>query len=150
MNQPSPPRPARVPAWKWFLIGLLAFVLVFGVTVIAVFPPTDTPWYPKCTFKELTGFHCPGCGTARSLHALLNGRFLQAVVYNPFTVMALLYLIWEPINTGIARWRRRPKVPLATWAVWTFVLLMMVYGVLRNIPSPPFSSLAPHELTAGD
>ena len=146
VNEPSPRRSARLSLGKGLLLVLSAIVLVAGLTVIAVFPPLETPWYPKCTFREVTGYHCPGCGTARAIHSLCHGRFLQAIAYNPFTVATVAYLIWEPINTGIARWRRRPKLALANWAIWTFVILMLVYGVLRNIPSPPFTLLAPHEI----
>ncbi|WP_020468611.1 DUF2752 domain-containing protein [Zavarzinella formosa] len=147
MNVTSPPQNPRLSVRKGLLFGSLFLILAGGMVVITVFPPTETPWYPKCTFKEVTGYHCPGCGTARAIHSLCNGRILQAIVYNPFTVVAVCYLIAEPINAAIARWRRRPKFALTTWMVWTFVCLLMIFGVLRNIPSPPFTYLAPHEIT---
>lgn len=147
MRRTIPPTPRPWTVRRPLLWAALAAVILAGVTVVAVFPPTETAWYPKCTFRELTGYHCPGCGTARALHALFHGRVWQAVLYNPFTVAAVLYAAWEPINSAVARWRRRPKRTIATWLVWTFVGLLLAFGVLRNVPYEPFTLLAPHEVT---
>ena len=147
MRRPDPPPPRPSFRRRRLLLAALVALLVTGAVVIAVFPPTETVWYPKCVFHEVTGYHCPGCGTARAQHALSRGRLMQALVYNPFTVAAVLYAVWEPVTYGIARWRRRPRRVISTWVVWAFVGLLMVFGIVRNIPYEPFSYLAPHELT---
>lgn len=98
---------------------------------------------PPCPSRWLTGLFCPGCGSTRALHALLHGDLTGALAMNPLLVLslpavALLALEWL---------RLLPErfTPLATrlgharaWAV-----VLIAYGVLRNLPWPPLSWLAP-------
>ena len=37
---------------------------------------------PKCPFKLITGLSCPGCGIQRAIHAMLHGKFTEAITYN--------------------------------------------------------------------
>jgi hypothetical protein len=120
-----------------------------GVVVLATVPPGDATFYPRCQLHSLTGLHCPGCGTTRALHALLNGRVTQALAYNGLT-----FILFPVVGWNVARawwfWSRGRTVPgggrsTEVW-VWLLVALMVVYGVLRNIPRHPFNLLAPHEL----
>jgi hypothetical protein len=53
---------------------------------------------PDCTFRLLTGFPCPTCGSTRSLVHLAHGDLLSAAALNPLAfasfvvaVLALLY-----------------------------------------------------------
>lgn len=38
---------------------------------------------PPCTFKNLTGCPCCGCGATRATHALLHGNIAEALHLNP-------------------------------------------------------------------
>jgi hypothetical protein len=95
--------------------------------------------------KATTGFYCPGCGTTRAFHALLNGRFSEAMGKNGLAVLALPFL---GVAAARAWWRWVRNVPACGRKFWpklTIALGMIVlgYGVLRNLPWPPFSWLAP-------
>lgn len=46
-----------------------------------------------CFFYQLTGWHCPGCGSTRAIVAALNGEFYQAFRYNPILPFWLIYMI---------------------------------------------------------
>ena len=130
----------------WHGAGLL--VLGAALLVLSQFPPTETPWYPKCVLHEVPGLHCPGCGTARAVFAMLHGQLFQALAYNPFAVFAVAWLAWEMLSRAVCHlvgWRR-PLPPV--WTVWLFVGLLILYGLVRNIPVEPFQQLAPRELTA--
>jgi hypothetical protein len=35
---------------------------------------------PKCPFKMITGFSCPGCGIQRALYAIMHGNIKEAIV----------------------------------------------------------------------
>ena len=39
-----------------------------------------------------TGLECPGCGSQRAIHSLLNGDLVAAVHYNALTVAAIPYI----------------------------------------------------------
>ena len=59
-------------------IAASAFVLL----LLFLFNPTEVILVPKCSFHELTGLNCPGCGMQRFLHALMHGHFSEAIHYN--------------------------------------------------------------------
>ena len=94
----------------------------------------------------MTGLWCPGCGLTRGFHQLFTGHPISALQYNIFVPLVLLAAVagwwsWLRVSWG------RSRVPLPPWALRSIALYMplalIVYGVLRNIPATPFSSLAP-------
>lgn len=94
---------------------------------------------PSCPFHRLTGLFCPGCGTTRALHALLHGNFALALGMNPLAVVAvtmmpaLLWNTWHPHRMWMAR--------VSDARIW--LVLVMAFAVLRNLPWEPFIRLAP-------
>jgi hypothetical protein len=122
--------------------GCAAAALLYWV------PPAEHSGYPTCPFHDLTGLHCPGCGTLRCLHALLHGNLPQALAYNVLTVLALPFLLAWYARLGLAAWRDRPPKARRVPARWVRVLfaVILAYWVLRNLPWFPFDQLAPHPL----
>jgi hypothetical protein len=130
------------------LVVLAAGAAAVGVGVLAAVPPTEASYYPRCSFHQLTGLHCPGCGTTRALHAGLNGDFARAAAYN-LLAPVLLPLVGVSLARSLWAWvtdarpgpvARRPRL----W--WAVGGLMVGYTVLRNLPAYPFTLLAPHDL----
>ena len=119
-----------------------------GLAFVAVVPPTADSFYPKCQLYQTTGLHCMGCGLTRSAHSLLNGRLEQAVAYNLFTPLLVVWLAFEGGRRAVARLRRRPNPGWWFRAEWTPWLLgaLALYMLLRNLPAWPFTLLAPHDL----
>jgi hypothetical protein len=118
--------------------GLLAAVALF------CFDPTLYHFYPRCIFHSATGLMCPGCGSLRALHELLHGRVAAAFRFNPL-LMACLPLLAGYV--GASAWRRfhlqsaRPTLS-PVW-MWTFLAVVVLFGVLRNLPGEPFAMLRP-------
>lgn len=88
--------------------------------------------YPPCLFRLCTGWLCPGCGSARALHALLRGHVLQALRFNAVAVVVAPLagmLFVRSIRTG------KPMVPSTIPAelVYLIGLGLVMFGVLRNI-----------------
>jgi len=54
-----------------------------------------------CLFKEVTGLPCPSCGTTRSLLLLINGRFHESLMMNPFGIVLALALVVVPLWIAI-------------------------------------------------
>lgn len=52
-----------------------------------------------CWFRALTGINCPTCGLSRSFIALVGGRFIQALYYNPFMLLFTLFVILQQSAT---------------------------------------------------
>ena len=106
----------------WIIVGGAALVL-------ALFLPT-------CPFHALTGLHCPGCGSTRALHALFTGHPLQAIGFNLLAVLAVPVVLYVLI--------RRPSTDKLRQAwIIAFLAVVILFGILRNIPLSPFDLLAP-------
>jgi hypothetical protein len=120
--------------------GIITVLLIIGWG-ITFYPPSFVEYLPQktlCLFKNVTGQPCPACGTGHGLALLLDGKLLDAVMYNPFSVVvggigALLpfWLLTDAV-------RRKPSLYLTNEAVggflksrtWLIVLLILL--VLAN------------------
>jgi len=124
-------------------VAIFATVLVLAV--LFVFDPAKHAFYPRCLFHATTGLYCPGCGGLRGLHELLHGHWLAALRMNllAFGLAPLLILL------GLTGWLRRGKprgagtVWSRPWFVWLLMGMVVAFGVLRNLPIPPFTLLTP-------
>ena len=118
--------------------GVITFILFSGGPSVS--------WFPQCLLRRLTGLHCPGCGMTRALHALLHGDFFAAFRFNPVG-MILLPVILSGVLLEWFAWLRGKPLPFSlrtsVRGAWAIAALMLLFGVLRNIPVWPFNLLAP-------
>ena len=135
-------------ATRRMVTGSFAGIGALGAWWLHGHPPSDTGWYPPCMFHELTGLHCPGCGATRAAYALLHGHLTQALHQNALVILAapfLAVIIWRsvwrwvngfpPSQTDPARWIARLSLLVAP--------VVILFGILRNLPWQPFTCLAP-------
>lgn len=94
----------------------------------------------------MTGLWCPGCGLTRGFHQLFTGHPLTALQYNLFVPLVLLAVVagwWSWLRVS----RDKQRLSLPSWALRPIAvylpIALVTYGVLRNIPTAPFTSLAP-------
>ena len=107
----------------------------------------DPYQYPlPCIIKLLTGLYCPGCGAGRACFSILHGKFFDAFCYNPLLVILLPFaggyiaargIDWAVTGGNHIDGKISIKLLLAV------LIIILVYGILRNIPIFPFSLLAP-------
>lgn len=142
-------RSIRLPAFTSRHATPIALLIAAAAAIyLYLFPPTSAAPYPQCLFHTLTGLHCPGCGTARSLHALVHLDFAQALAWNPLAVLVLPFVglyglnrLWLHVRgRRLIHWRPRG------WMVWTLLVLVILFWIARNLPFSPFTLLAPHAL----
>lgn len=106
--------------------------MAVGAAVLcAVFDPEIHP-APKCIFKSLTGWDCPGCGTQRAIHALACGDIGRAWHFNPMLFFAIplvtLYIISE------SRCRGRLYDMLHQWLTALIIaILIILWWIVRNV-----------------
>lgn len=116
--------------WLWLSTAIVVLAMLY------VFNPTDYVLMPKCLFKLLTGWQCPGCGFQRATHALLHGHLAQAWAYNRFLVYAIpwLFLVmlteWGPSSKYLTRLRR---IVVSRWAIGFYLIATIAWGISRNI-----------------
>lgn len=85
----------------------------------------------------LTGWQCPGCGSQRAVHYLLNGHFAAAWQMNPLLLVAIPYLITGFVVEFLHKkyaWAETVRQKLyGTTAAWTVLGLIIIFTILRNI-----------------
>lgn len=96
--------------------------------------PGSVSYAPRCVFKAMTGFDCPGCGSQRMLHALLHGDLASAWGYNPFLLLMLpvLALLAYSAATRIRHPRLYARLNSPVVIITLFILLLG-WSVFRNI-----------------
>lgn len=82
----------------------------------------------------LTDFKCPGCGSQRAIHALLNGNFIEALKFNAIFVMSLfiiaIYLFGEFTKQKHPKFFRLIN---SSAVIYSILGLFVTWWILRNI-----------------
>ncbi len=123
--------------------GVLAATI--GAAVIWFFNPSNFNFLPVCPLYSMTGFACPGCGLTRGFHALFHGDVLTALDYNaliPGFTLVLGFLFLSMVLVAV-RGRGFGISMLSPKLLAGVLVLLLVFGVVRNLPVYPFSVLYP-------
>lgn len=75
----------------------LVITAIAAVALYTAIDPESSVFFPKCPFHMLTGLECPGCGSQRAIHSLLNGDIAAAIHYNLLIVLSIPYLLFLAI-----------------------------------------------------
>ena len=121
--------------------------LVGGATFLVRHDPAAPgSLFPRCLLHQTTGLWCPGCGLTRGTYQLLHGDLIVGAEL-------------QRVHTAGARGDRRrmgrvveglvggtaaAMPPQAgRWLSIAMPVLLIAYGVLRNLPVAPARALAP-------
>ena len=113
---------------------LLPLAILAGEVLYTLFCLT-VGFMPRCPFKWITGWDCPGCGSQRAARAFLSGDFGTAWEYNrllPFVVAYLAAITLLPALPG-DRPRRIYNVLTSATAIWIILAAVVTWWILRNI-----------------
>lgn len=119
---------------KW---GIAIILVTFFAILYRTYNPYGTVYFPKCPFRELTGLKCPGCGSQRAVHYLLNFDIFNAIKENVILVLSIPYILIglvfdslkEP-NENILKWR---KILFGQKAIFVILFIIVAFWILRNI-----------------
>ena len=116
-----------------------------ALLMLRVYDPATSGVFPPCPVFYLTGWYCPGCGSLRALHQLLHGNLAAAWALNPLMILCLPFVLYGLTSHALIILRGRGLPGVFLPAVWIRVLcgVIVLYGVLRNVPMHPFDLLAP-------
>ena len=117
--------------------AVTAGVLLGGVLLIVycVGDRSHGGLLPPCPVHWATGLYCPGCGSTRAVHSLLHGDLRGALAKNPLMVGSIPLILWLCL---------RPHWACCRSSAWIALVVLLTYGVLRNLNAFPFTLLAPH------
>ena len=132
---------ALIPVWLRLMTGvplLLAFILP---------PPqgNSIAGLPSlCSFHQVTGLPCPGCGLTRAVVCCAHGLWSEALFFHPLGPLAFAIIIGLPaVSIVNILWPGRLAAPssrVMNSAGWTVALLLLIVWLARMagaLPSPP-------------
>lgn len=120
-------------------VGLILIVILLtGIAVVYKYlDPAVVPIFPRCPFRLLTGYLCPGCGSQRAIHRLLNLDIAGAWQMNPLLVITLPYLllglILKPLSRHNARGTRLLDQLYGYRASVVALVVIVLFWIGRNI-----------------
>lgn len=125
-------------------VGMLV-LLAAGLVLLRIYNPATSTLFPPCPLHYLTGWYCPGCGSLRAIHQLLQGNLRTAWAMNPLSMLLFPFLAYGLAREGIAYLRGQPSPQFEVPGAWIRALcaLIVLFGVVRNLPFHPFDLLAP-------
>lgn len=129
---------------RFVKIGLIVCV----VAIIGLFflvNPEKGGIFPECIFHSATGYYCPGCGSQRAFHSFLHLDFMGVIRHNILflpggalvTYGILLPVVNRLFRKSYPNFLYNKRVPLI------ILIVIVLFGILRNLPFPPFLMLAP-------
>jgi Protein of unknown function (DUF2752) len=88
-----------------------------------------------CPFKRLTGLDCPGCGSTRSLGALMHLDLAAALDHNVLVPFALAFVVVSWAVWTRSTWIDRPTPALVRGpgAIMAIGAVLVGFAVVRNL-----------------
>ena len=114
------------------------FILFWGLYVKIPIP---------CIFNQITGLYCPTCGATRAVIYLMHGDITDALKSNALITISaipLLFIftvIWVGLIFNRKDWFVSNTAMIKFFCV--FVVIYIIFGIVRNIPTIPFIWLNP-------
>lgn len=116
--------------------SILSLFLILLAVLYWVYNPSDYSYFPKCPFREITGYLCPGCGSQRAIHYLLNLDVISAIKENGLLVLSIPYVLTGFIVDAV----KHPGVLVLKWrkrlfgqtAIFILLAIVIVFWIVRN------------------
>lgn len=127
----------RQRSWRAALPVGAVLILAGAVAFIVSRNPYATSVTGPCLMLHVTGLYCPGCGGTRAVYSLATGDVIGALEMNAFVVL----LVIPPVILGLLWWLlhsldvKVPRVRVGTPVVWSYVGVLLLFAVMRNIPA---------------
>lgn len=122
---------------KFILLGLVGIsLLALMIWVYKTYNPLESHWFPRCPSKLLLALDCPGCGSQRAVHQLLNGHLLSALTYNPLFVIYLPYValgfLIRFFSTERLLIQKVYRLLYGRWASIISLIAIITFTIVRN------------------
>lgn len=114
---------------------MVGAVAVIGLAILyKVADPSKGVLFPKCPIKMLTGYSCPGCGSQRAVHALLNLDFVEAFRQNALMTVSLPFIALLVYSEATRQKHRKLYMALSgKVAIAAYIVVIFTWWIGRNI-----------------
>ncbi len=130
---------------KKYFIFISVIVFLGMLSLYFFYNPSQHSFFPKCIFHQATGLHCPGCGSQRAIHKILQGDFIEGLKHNILIFLLIIVIAYQITIYGLNHFMNKNHTNLLHRSMVTKIILILVisYWILRNIDIYPFTILAP-------
>ena len=122
---------------KIIFFCLVIIVFIPLLIIYGKLNPENSPLFPKCPFKILTSYECPGCGSQRAIHYLLNWKIGSAIKANALLVLSIPYVLLliftELLKSKSRFFTRLYNILYSSIAIWTVFLIIVFWWFARNL-----------------
>jgi len=130
-------RQLMIAAGVWLGLAAISVFLFF-------FDPAGpaNQFFPKCPFRLVTGWQCPGCGSTRACYHLLHLDLVGAFKLNPLMMLTLPFIIYGFLGYTKSAITGQPhrRVFIPPFYLWAWLAVLIFFWVFRNTPWYPFVS----------
>lgn len=119
--------------WRPLTVAERQLAFVWGGLVLAVIALKPlwmfvAPYLRPCVFRSITGVPCPTCGATRGAMALLDGRWLDGLAFNPLVATAATVFVVGGVVAPVWAWRRGSTPALGhPLPLWLRIALVAVF-----------------------
>ena len=124
----------------------ISITIIAIAIVIYYFFTNSSSFILSCPLYATTGIYCPGCGSQRALHDLLHLNIKGVFKQNLLFIAGLLLVVYQMIIVCVNSFYNKNLTSLLYHKKAPIVILIVaiLFWVLRNIPTYPFTWLAPN------
>jgi hypothetical protein len=114
------------------------YLLIVAIALLPIYfflDPSSFAFFPKCPFLTLTHLECPGCGSQRAIHQLLNFNLLGAFKFNFLLVLFLPILLYHfslQILSYFSKREYRFKMLYHKLTPYIIFTITLIFWVIRN------------------
>ncbi|MCZ7628570.1 MAG: DUF2752 domain-containing protein [Microthrixaceae bacterium] len=111
-------------------------VTLGGCIAVAAANPGDSGT-PLCFSRSVFGVDCPFCGGLRATNSLIRGDLVAALDHNAILAVAMPLAVLMWVWWLVRQWRGDgPPRRLPTWIMAATGILVIAFGVVRNLGGP--------------
>jgi hypothetical protein len=124
------------------IAGFVWLGITAGSVFLFLFNPTQVGFFPRCPFRALTGFQCPGCGSTRACYELLHLHPVAAFKLNPLMMLTLPFVVYGFLGFTKSAITGQPqrRIFIPPIYLWAWLVLLVFFWIFRNTPWYPFVS----------
>lgn len=130
----GPQSSAKARSTRRMVMTAVICIAAIGAVILYASVDPSTNLYPRCSFRMLTGLSCPGCGSQRALHALLNGDPAAAIRFNAILAIEIPLIVLLIVSRLAGdRAPRLRKFLSARIFILLLLSTIIIWTVVRNI-----------------